>query len=247
MIGNQMNGELRELVEKLESSFADRLVSVTLYGSAASGERDKRSDLNVLCVLKEITPRELEEAEPVLRWWREKGYPSPLLMSEGEVADSADSFPIEFRDMKQHRRVLSGLDVIADLHVDSRNHRVLVEHELRTKLLRLRQQGARVLSDPEKLLELCADSVSTFVVLGRHALMAAGIEPKTERRAVAHQLAKALQADMTPLERLVDIREYKAGPEPGDPGELFAQYLICVQRLVQFVDRLDVGVKGGKL
>jgi predicted nucleotidyltransferase len=241
-----MNGELKELAGKLESAFADRLVSVTLYGSAASGERDARSDLNVLCVLKEITPRELEESEPVLRWWREKGYPSPLLMSEEEVAESADSFPIEFRDMKQHRRVLSGLDVIADLHVDVRNHRVLVEHELRSKLLRLRQQGARVLSDPEKLLTLCVDSVSTFVVLGRHALMAAGIEPKTERRAVTHQLAKALEADMRPLERLIDIREDKAGPHPGDPGELFAQYLIAVQSLIEFVDGLDSSAKGGR-
>ena len=36
-------------------------------------------------------------------------------MSEDEVHNSADSFPIEFHDMKERRRVLFGLDVIADL------------------------------------------------------------------------------------------------------------------------------------
>ena len=230
---------LKELVGRLERAFSDRLVSVVLYGSGATGEHDARfSDLNTLCVLKQITPRELSEGEPVIHWWREQGNPSPLLMSEEEVSNSADSFPIEFRDMKERRRVLYGVDVIADLKVDHRNHRTLVEHELRSKLLRLRQQGASALSAPAKLLLLCTGSLSTFCVLGRHALVAAGIEAKHERRAVVRQLAHTTGADMSPFETLLDIREDKAGADPGDPGELFAQYLVCVQSLVAFVDRL---------
>ena len=140
--------------------------------------------------------------------------------------------------MKERRKVLYGLDVIDHLQVDRRHHRVLVEHELRTKLLRLRQQGAAVLSDPAKLLALCASSVSTFCVLGRHALIAANQAPKQDRREVIRQLAAVMQADLTPLEILLDIREDKPGPDAGDPGELYAQYLTCVDRLVQFVDGL---------
>src|SRR5262245_25545067 len=99
-VSDQAMDELNQLQGKLERAFTDRLVSVILYGSGAAGEHDARfSDLNVLCVLKEITPRELAEGEPVLKWWRELGHPSPLLMTEDEVHQSADSFPIEFRDM----------------------------------------------------------------------------------------------------------------------------------------------------
>lgn len=232
--------ELKELVTRLERAFHDRLVSVVLYGSAASGEHHaKFSDLNVLCVLKQITPRELSESEPVLRWWHAKGHPSPLLMSEEELHGSADSFPIEFRDMKDRRKLLHGPDVIADLKVDTKNHRVLVEHELRSKLLRLRQQAALVLSDPVALLNLCLDSVSTFCVLARHALLAAGLDARVERRAVVRQLGATLKMDVVPLEILLDLREDKPGPETGDPGELFARYLACVGRLVEFVDRLE--------
>ena len=148
--------ELNQLQAKLERAFTDRLVSVILYGSGARGEHDARfSGLDVLCVLKEITPRELAEGEPVMRWWRELGHPSPLLLTEDEVHQSADSFPIEFRDLKDHRRVLFGLDVIAHVQVDFRNYRTQIEHELRAKLLRLRQRGAQVLSDPAALLSLC--------------------------------------------------------------------------------------------
>jgi predicted nucleotidyltransferase len=230
--------ELKDLVTKFERSFADRLVSVILYGSAAGEDHhNKFSDLNVLCVLKEITPRELSEAEPILKWWREHNHPAPTLMSEEEVHNSADCFPIEFRDMKDRRKVLYGVDLIADVRIEAPFYRAQVEHELRAKLFRLRQQGARVLSDPVALLKLCVDSVSTFCVLGRHALVAAGIDAKTQRRAVVHQISDVLKMDVQPFEILLDIREDKSGLDPGDPGELFAKYLDCIRRLVEFVDR----------
>jgi len=232
--------ELKELVAKFERSFHDRLVSVVLYGSAAGEDHhSKFSDLNVLCVLKEITPRELGEAEPILRWWREHKHPAPTLMSEEEVHNSADCFPIEFRDMKDRRKVMFGVDVIADVKIEGRFYRAQVEHELRAKLIRLRQQGAAVLSDPAALLKLCVDSVSTFCVLGRHAMVAAGTGAKTERRAVVHQLSHTLKMDVTPFEVLLDIREDKSGLDPGDPGELFARYLDCIRRMIEFVDRLE--------
>jgi len=235
--------ELKELVTKLERAYQDRLVSVVLYGSGASSDHHgKFSDLNVLCVLKQITPRELGESEPIFRWWREHKHPPPLLMSEEEVHNSADCFPIEFHDMKDRRKMLYGPDVIADVHVDSKFYRAQVEHELRAKLFRLRTQAAGVLSDPEKLFTLCVDSVSTFCMLAHHALIVGQAPVKSERRAVIRQLGETLQMDVTPFNILLDVREDKSGVDPGDPGELFAQYLDCIRRLVEFVDGLEGSV-----
>jgi hypothetical protein len=228
---------LNDLVSRLERAYNDGLVSVVLYGSAAApGQADRFSDFNVLCVLKEITPRELAQGEPILRWWTEQGNPPPLLMSEEEVYSSADSFPIEFRDMQQRRRVLYGPDPIADVTVHDTHYRAHVEHELRVNLLRLRQRGAASLSDPRELLALCASSVSTFCVLARHVLTLAGILPAAERRAVLRQLADSFGIEVAPFETLLDIREEKAG-DPGDPGDLFAQYLVSIGRLIAVVDR----------
>jgi predicted nucleotidyltransferase len=239
-----MDDELKELVTKLERALGDRLVSVILYGSGAGEDHHgKFSDLNVLIVLQEIAPPELSEIEPILRWWREHGHPAPTLMSEEEVRNSSDCFPIEFRDMKDRRKVLHGPDVIAEVKVDGKFYRAQIEHELRAKLFRLREQGARVLSDPAALMRLCLDSVSTFCVLGRHAMVAAGVPAKSEKRAIVHQLSHTMKMDVTPFETLLDIREDKPGVEIGgpmnDPGELFAKYLQCVRRMIEFVDRLE--------
>lgn len=236
--------QLKQLVARLENAYQDRLVSVILYGSGASDvHHNGFSDLNVLCVLKHVTPRELGDGEPIVRWWRERGHPSPLLMSEEEAHNSADSFPVEFHDMQERRKVLYGVDVIADLKIDSKYYRVELEHELRAKLFRLRQQAAGVLSDEAALMKLCLESVSTFCVLGRHALAIAQIDVPHERRAVVERLGIAMRVDMSPFVTLLDLRENKNVRESanaaGAPAELFAAYLESVRKLVEFVDGLE--------
>jgi hypothetical protein len=232
--------QLKQLVAKLENAYHDRLVSVILYGSAASpGHHNGFSDLNVLCVLKDVTPRELGDGEPIVHWWRGHGHPSPLLMSEEEAHNSADSFPVEFSDMQERRKVLYGIDVIADLRIDPKYYRAQLEHELRAKLFRLRQQAAGVLSDNAALMKLCLESVSTFCVLGRHALAAAHIEVPHERRAVVERLGTAMHADMTPFTTLLDLREARPETASGEPAELFSNYLESVRKLVEFVDGLE--------
>jgi hypothetical protein len=44
--------------------------------------------------------------------------------------------------------------------------------------------------------------------------------------------------DVAPFSTLLDIREDKSS-EIGDPGELFAAYLQCIQRMIEFVDGLE--------
>jgi predicted nucleotidyltransferase len=234
-----MDEKLSDLVERLQKAHGETLVSVVLYGSAAAGDHhDKYSDLNVLCVLKQVTPQELADSEPVMNWWRSKGNPSPLLMSEQEVRTSTDCFPIEFHDMQERRRVLFGKDVIESLVVDRTFYRAQVEHELRAKLLRLRQKGAGLLTDAPGLVRLMADSVSTFLVLGRHALLLAGIAAEWKKREVARKLAQ-IGVDAQPFLTLLDLREQNIGELQIEPRPLFGEYLKNIEVLVSYVDRLE--------
>ena len=136
------------LVEKLRKAFGPELVSVILHGSAAAGDHQaKFSDLNVLCVLRAVTTAQLIAAEPVFHWWRGEGNPAPLLLSESELVTSADSFALEFHDIQRHHRILQGTDVVSGLVIDDRFYRAQVEHDLRAKLIRLRQKASGVMSD----------------------------------------------------------------------------------------------------
>jgi hypothetical protein len=230
---------LSELVARLEKAHTTALVSVVLYGSAAADEgKDQQSDFNVLCVLRQVRPMELEASEPIFRWWREKRNPSPLLLSVEEVRASTDCFPIEFHDMKERHRILYGEDVIASLEIHDVFYRAQVEYELRTKLLRLRQKAAGMLSESDLLLRLMVDSVSTFCVLFRHGLRLMGEAPRFGKREVVENAQRRFDLDPQPFYTLIELREEKIKPKDVRPKELFPRYLDSIQIVVDAVNRI---------
>jgi predicted nucleotidyltransferase len=234
-----MEDKLTELVSRLQAAHQNKLVSVILYGSAASGNHHEQfSDLNVLCVLAQVTPPELGASEPVFKWWRELGNPAPLLMSEIEIQTSTDCFPIEFHDMQERRRVLYGKDVINGLVIDRSFYRAQVEFDLRSKLLRLRQKAAAVLTDKPALLHLMLDSVSTFCVLARHALLLSGIETGFRKHDTVAKL-RDISLDASALETLLDIRARHKKPGDVEAVTLFSSYLKQIEALVAYVDSLE--------
>ena len=239
MIHHPMNKVLNQLVEKLLKTYGERLVSVVLYGSAAGEDYEaKFSDFNVLCVLSEITPRELGAAEETFRWWREQGSPSPLLFTESEMAASTGCFAIEFHDIKRRHRVLHGKDVVTPLELDNAFYRAQVEHDLRTSLLRLRQKACRMLSDSGLLRRLLLNSVSTFCVLFRHALVLHGVDAPGRKREVVERAQEVFGIDPQPFQKLLDVREERTKPGDVDPVPLLAAYLQGISGVIGAVEGL---------
>lgn len=234
-----MEKRLNQLVDKLKQAHGAGLVSVILYGSAAAGDyQGAISDLNIFCVLQRVGVEELRKSEKIVNWWRELGNPSPLLMARDEVPKSTDCFPIEFHDMQERRRVLHGEDIVAGLEIVDRYYRARVEYELRAKLLRLRQKAAGILSDRGAVLLLMEESISTFCVLGRHALrLRDGAAPWTKRE-IAAALVENFGLAAAPLDTLLDLREGKLKPRQVDPSSLFEAYLREITVLVDAVDRI---------
>lgn len=235
-----MDQVLNQLVERLKKAYGEALVSVVLYGSAAAGDHHaKFSDLNVLCILNQVTSRELGSSGEVFGWWRERGNPSPLLLTEVEIAASIDCFPMEFTDIRRHHRVLYGKDVADRIEVDRSYYRAQVEHELRAKLWRLRQKAAGMLSDPDLLRRLLADSISTFCVLFRHALALHGEELSPVRREVLERAKVRFGIDPDPFEKVLDVREERIKPRDVEPVSLLTGYLLGISLVIDAVDRLE--------
>jgi hypothetical protein len=162
-----------------------------------------------------------------------------LLLSEDEVRTSTDCFPIEFHDIKERHKVLHGINVVADLAVDYSFYRAQVEHELRAKLLRLRQKAAGVLSERDVLLRLMADSISTFCVLFRHALLLSGAEAQFDKRAIVNAARDKFGLEASPFLTLLDFREEKVKPRDLQPTALFREYLKQIHVVVDAVDRME--------
>jgi predicted nucleotidyltransferase len=231
---------LSELVEQLRSVVGGNLVAVVLHGSAATEEfQPEYSDLNVLCVVNDLSASAMRTLSPVLGWWAAFRYPAPLFFTLTELQISADVFPIEMLDIKERHKVLQGEDIFRDLQVPMALHRVQLEHELRTKLLFLRQHYMSISGDAARLRGLMLDSVANFLALFRHALIAMGENTSHRKNEVAQRAAAKLGFDPAPFEQLLQVREHKLKPERLDPDTLFAAYLRAIDIVVKAVDSLS--------
>jgi hypothetical protein len=161
-----------------------------------------------------------------------------LLLTEHELATCTDCFAIEFHDIRRNYRVLFGKDVIAPLAIDDSFYRAQVEHDLRAKLLRLRQKAAGMLSQPDQLRRLMADSISTFCVLFRHVLLLYGVDAPVRKRDVIAGAAATFGMDPLAFEKLLDIREERIKPREVDPVSLLDAYLQGIGVVINAVDRV---------
>ncbi len=235
----QIEKQLQDLVSKAKTALDARLSSILLYGSAARNEFDSgHSDLNILILTNDLNPATLKAAAPLLIWWVEQRNPQPLLFTLDEFRRSCDAFPIEITDIKASHRILFGESPLEGLTVDRTHHRAQLEHEIRSKLLRLRQKAMPVLGDNKALLRLMEDSVTTFLLFIRHALLLKQLEAPAARRSLVEAAHRAGLIDPLPFAQLIDLREGKLSPKSVDSVQLFEDYLKQIQSLVASVDAL---------
>ena len=233
-----MQDKLELFVEKMKTAAGENLKSLLLYGSAAGGEfAAGHSDLNLLCVLESTSAPHLRNLHAPLEWWARQGQRPPLIFAAAEVSRTLDVFAMEWLDMKRSRRVLAGVDPLAALEVPLDLHRVEVERELRTQLLRLRQAFALQRGDKDVAL-LMANSVSTFAVLFRHVLIAMGEAPPADKAETFQQLALRFGFDAAPFLRALELRAAKTiRISAADATALFDGYQSSIARVVEEVDR----------
>jgi hypothetical protein len=228
---------VNEFVKMMQGAAPDDLVALVMYGSAVRNDySEKYSDINLLCVFKQLNPEVLAKISSAVQWWTRQGG-AALVLTLDELDRSADVFPIEVLDIQAHHKRLFGNDVLSAIEVQASLHRLQVERELRMALIRLRQRYLDSRTDRRALLELMVASSSTFHTLLRHALIVLG-HPAPEGR---EQLPEALRAvfgsDLSALNTVLDIRRGKIRERDVDAQSVFREYLASISAVIDRVDR----------
>jgi predicted nucleotidyltransferase len=229
--------EVDEFVERIRNAAGQNLESVVLYGSAARDDfSEQYSDLNLLCVVRDAGVRALEQVAAVVGWWsRERGHRPPLVLTAEELRTSASVFAIETLDIKAEHRILAGGDLLAEIEVPMNLHRVQVEHELRAMLLKLRQHLLLFSGQEQELQQAAAKSVSSIVVLLRHAMIALGHAPAAgSKRQVLLQAGEVLGIDPAGLVAALDLREGRRTDYGTE--QLYDRYMQAIAGIVQRIE-----------
>lgn len=228
-----------DFIDDLRSTHGKNLISVILYGSAASGDfMPKKSDYNILITLEKIGPEDLRNAHASVREWSRVGNSVPVYFTVSEIQNAADVFPIEFHAMTIAHKVLYGRDVLEGLQIDDKNLRHQVEYELRSKLLQLRRQYIPASTSVVGLKKLMAESLSSFAVLFGGLLILKGIQPPANKHDAVALTAANVGIDGLPFEKIFHIREnnFTATLDEVSANKLFGEYLEQIEKVINAVD-----------
>jgi predicted nucleotidyltransferase len=230
------DAKLAELVRRLKEFAAANLECVILYGSAARGDfREGHSDLNLVCILHSLSVEELGRLAHVVKWWCvDQKEPAPLFFTRDELKNSADVFAIEILDMKHGRRVLYGADVVADIEVPMNLHRVQIEHDLRTILLKLRQHYLRAPGNAKELAPILRKSFSGVLTLLRHVVMAFGEEPPVTAHDIVARAVALTGSGPQAFDAMLKLREI--GEFHGEVIPVYGAYLKALEKVLDALD-----------
>ena len=207
-MANKPDDKLQQLVSRLQNACGEDLVSVVLYGSAAREDfHEQYSDVNVMVVLRHMKPSVYPALTGILTWWsHEEKLRPPMVTTLEELRESADVFAIEMLDIQAEHKTLYGDDVVSGITVPMNLHRVEVEHDLRTTLLRLRHHLLLTADGDDELKAVLGKSVSSVVTLFRHALIALGENPPYAKAKVLEHAAEVFGFKGQPLRTVLELR-----------------------------------------
>jgi hypothetical protein len=83
-----------------------------------------------------------------------------------------------------------------------------------------------------------ADSVSTFCILFRHALLLDGVAAPARKRDIVTAAGQHFAIEIAPFLTLLDQREQKVKAKDIEPEPLFARYIIQIEKVIDAVDVL---------
>ena len=230
---------LQTYVKEVKGVFGEKLEGMLLYGSAVRGEfLSGRSNLNILLLVSSYDSAVLKQYSALHRRWSKEQIIAPLFLTEEELHMSAAVFPLEFLEIQEQHRVLSGRDPFIGFHVKTDRLRDAVVQGFASHLLRLRQRYVEGGGGDEATTILLPLSITSILPLLRGVQRLLGRPPLAHSDAVISDVAEQLKLD---LQGLLDVWLLKRGqisPGPHEVPRFFDRYLEAVTRLTRTVEQL---------
>jgi len=226
-------------VGKVRRSWGRNLLGAVVYGSAAGDDYDpKWSDINLLLVVKDMEASGTPATAKLFHKWTRGGNPPPMVMDPDFIRRSADTFPIEWLDMKEKHRVVFGRDPLRSVRTDRKSLRLELERELKVNLLRLQGKHRQVAGRPGEVRELMVLSSSTFLILFRACLRLLGTRPLPPKGGAAGAVATRLRVDASAFGFIDRLRAREREAREADPEPWMRRYVTCLRSVIRKVETL---------
>jgi len=230
-------------LQELLDLYPGQVRCAAVYGSATGQNYvPKRSDINSVIILDEITFPHLNRALKVIARGTRQRIPAPLFLTQDHILSSLDVFPVEFLDIKENHVLVFGEDLFAPLTISGNNLKLFCEHEIKGKLIRVRQAYLERGSKGPMVEVLLKESLHALIPIFRHLIrLKSGVEEngymEMDKVKIVGDLAQIYKLDSQVFLDILKHRLHGLKMSPVHAQELMEKYLMELEKLAQEVNR----------
>ena len=211
--------------------------AILVYGSAARGEfLQGYSNINVLIVLEQISQPVLQGWSGIHKQWAREKIIAPLFLTQTDLQQSSDLFPLEFLDIKECHVLLEGRDPFPELHVNSTHLFLQCRQEVHANLLRVRQCYVEGWGKVEAIQTLLPLSLTALLPCLRGLYRLLDRPSNVKSPEVLDELNATLNLDPSVFHEVWRLKRGLSTPGKHELPKLLERYLAG---LSQLVDRID--------
>ena len=231
----------RRWLEPLRAAMSSEFLAAYMTGSVLTqGFSLQRSRVNLLLVARHLGGEVLDALARALPESRRAPHFDPLFMTLSQIQKSLDSFPIEWIEIHESHLLIEGQDVIGNLEVPRTYLRLQCEHELRAKVIQLRQAYILSASHPDRLEPVLRASASSFAALFRTLIRLRGESPPADNAQVIERVADLFQLKAEALLGAYLVRITERRYRGSELLPLYRAFLLETERLVSAIDQMQV-------
>ena len=232
---------VRAWLEPVRAALGGEFVGAYLTGSVLTqGYDPAHSRINVLVVSRSLAGDVLERLRHAIPAAKKPPHFDPLFLTRGQVERSLDSFPIELLEIRERHLRIEGEDLFTTLDIPRDFLRLQCEHELRAKLIQLRQAYLATSKDPLQLVEVLKRAASSYSALFRTLLRLRGEVPPANTGQVIERIADLFELDAEGLLGAHLVRYSHRRYAPEEILAIYRKFLTEANRLAVAIDTLQI-------
>ncbi len=227
------------VAEDAKRALGQDFVGLLAYGSWVAGEYvEGYSDLNLMVVTRKLDGESLRRLAPAASKWKAMGRVRSVVFSMTELKGYADSFPIEFLDIADNRKLIAGEDPFLRLQPGYGRLAEELETELRDRLAKLRHRFLQHGGDEAETKALLSATASSLFPLLRAFLRLKRRRPPRQRVRLIEEACRNFRFGRRTLLQLHDLCFGRRNAERIDTKGLFERAVQEIERMIQEVIRL---------
>ncbi len=236
-----INVTLKNYIPKIQSIFGKNLVSIIQFGSSVRNDFVKGvSDINILILLKKFDAKQIGEINKIYSILKKRiNLSVPLILTENEIKQSTDVFPIEYKDMQDFHKVLLGKDVLNNLKISHKDLRLEIESQSKGKLILLREAFIQFYKSNTKLKKIIISSLPSIKVILRNITILNKKKLSNDFIETVNTVEKLSKISLPTIKKLINFKEKKIKLSLKTISDVFASYIKEVEDISNYIDRFN--------